>query len=503
MELCHWIIIPKYQYEAAKALRKLVKKGTWDGGQGLDLPSLPKNVYKIEEAVQEFARLHKIHNLTELREMYRLLIDSEEEMKANKAEEKRQRGEIVKYGDAIQFVHASLNSTLTVSKKQGAEKSSKTLELLHKGSENSIFVVLPAYKTFSQGEPVNSGDLICFFSERKIVGNICRLHVSQKQNKNLDSGEEEDDVVYEMDASVHDSESTSWRALLFQSSLLSGEENIVKSEDVICIYHKDGESYLNFDPQLNKAPFFHLRTKVKPIDRKKSGWLWKIEGEHIYLGGQNIECDERKRYRLKHLVTGEYLKSNGGNLEMTKSCAEGTLFSFRHFAKDASTRNVYNHSLVMIQGNGWLSMAHDESVTVSERAGKKYSGNKAITTDLGALNSERDAFILVPVPKTYEDLIKQLKSDASFLLQFRNRLELVVFVEGAGADRRGAVGGSKQGRRAVQAPAQLPHRSAHGPHLAVLVGHRHESDDARGTTSPADPEAAQRDECHQRVLGHR
>lgn len=409
MELCHWIIIPKFQYEAAKALRKLVKKGSWDGGQGLDLPSLPKNVYKIEDAVQEFARMHKIQNLTELREMYRLLIDFEEESKANKAEERRQRGEIVKYGDAIQFVHASSSFTLTVSKKQGADKSSKSLELLQKGSENSIFIVLPAYKTFGQGEPVNSGDLICFFSEKKIVGNICRLHVSQKQNIAIDPDESEtQEVVHEMDASVHDADSTSWRALLFQSSQLSSEENIIKSEDVVCIYHKDGESYLNFDSQLNPNPFFHLRRKVKPIDRKKSGWLWKIEGEHIYLGGQNIECDERKRYRLKHLVSGLYLKSNGGHLTTTKHCSEGTLFSFRHFAKDVSTKSVYTHSLIMIQGNGWLSMSHGESITVSERAGKKCSGNKAITTDLGALNSERDAFILVPVPKTYEDLIKQV-----------------------------------------------------------------------------------------------
>eukprot|EP00960_Hanusia_phi_P036737 752497-Hanusia_phi.AAC.1 len=422
VELCHWKIIPKLQYEAAKSLKKLLRKGTWDGGQGLALPPPPSDSYHIDAAVNEFAQAHRIQNSTDLKEVFRLLMDVEEERNANEAEERRQRGNIIKYGDTVQFIHSSSGLTLTITKKQGVDKGCKALEMLQEGVENSIFVVLPAYKTFGQGEPVTSGDLICFYSEKKIVGNICCLHVSARPQKYagnvLLSA-----PVYELDASILDTNATSWRALLFQSSSLAHEvEGLIKSEDVVCIYHKDGESYLNYDPILLPAPFFHLRQKVKPSDRKKAGWLWKIEGECIYLGGQNIECDDRKRYRLKHLVTGHYLKSQDGSLSTVTSCSEGTLFSFRHFAKDVASKSVLSHSLIMIQGNGWLSMSYSDK-DVAERAGKKIIGHKAISRDFHAIQSERDAFVLMPVSKKYETTVNELKSELSTLISFRRLLK--------------------------------------------------------------------------------
>lgn len=61
---------------------------------------------------------------------------------------------------------------VTVQKGQALERAEKRVEMvLGHGNERSIFRIIPAFKTLSQGEPVTSGDLIVLQTEKKIEGN--------------------------------------------------------------------------------------------------------------------------------------------------------------------------------------------------------------------------------------------------------------------------------------------------------------------------------------------
>jgi hypothetical protein len=112
--------------------------------------------------------------------MFNALLAARDEREENTSEEERQSGTTtIHYGDLVQLVHTATNSMVTVQKGQALERAEKKVSLvLGSGSERSIFRILPAFKTLSQGEPVTSGDLIILQTEKKIEGNRYYLHMA-------------------------------------------------------------------------------------------------------------------------------------------------------------------------------------------------------------------------------------------------------------------------------------------------------------------------------------
>jgi len=61
----------------------------------------------------------------------------------------------------------------------------------------------------------------------------------------------------ELNASCCQERPTMFRALLFQTvENTYSDEDKVKTEDIVTLYHKQYGSFLHFDPDISKDPFF-------------------------------------------------------------------------------------------------------------------------------------------------------------------------------------------------------------------------------------------------------
>lgn len=183
---CSFRLVPKNQYQEDKAVQKLYHQGSWDGGKGLAMPTLPEQgdgadggVVDPAELASDFAQQNRITNTDKLREFFAALISRREEMEGNAAEFKRQEGHVIRYGDSLQLLHETSSTYITVTKGQAQEKGCKAVSQLEHGNDLSIFVAAPAFKNFVNGQPVSSGDLMVLMTRKKIDGREYFLHVSE------------------------------------------------------------------------------------------------------------------------------------------------------------------------------------------------------------------------------------------------------------------------------------------------------------------------------------
>eukprot|EP00290_Baffinella_frigidus_P003404 CAMPEP_0180175204 /NCGR_PEP_ID=MMETSP0986-20121125/36590_1 /TAXON_ID=697907 /ORGANISM="non described non described, Strain CCMP2293" /LENGTH=152 /DNA_ID=CAMNT_0022127655 /DNA_START=40 /DNA_END=495 /DNA_ORIENTATION=- len=148
-----------------------------------------------------------------------------------------------------------------------------------------------------------------------------------------------------------DGRPTSWRVVLFEhytnnplnAKTFKVAATRLKTEQIVCFYHKEGEAYLEYRSDLDDAPVFRASNRVAVKARKKALWMWKIEALCVYNAAGAVVCSEDNHYRIKHVVTNKYLIQNENRLEMTDDyLAAGTQFNFRQFAKDA--KDEYIHS---------------------------------------------------------------------------------------------------------------------------------------------------------------
>lgn len=111
-------------------------------------------------------------------QVFQQLIAAAEEHEGNISEEGRQQKSVIHYGDAIQLMHMSTGMVPTVSKQQAIERGSKKVEMVQTGDDTSVFEVVPAYKSYSNGDPVSSGDLMLLRTKKRISGLHYSLHMS-------------------------------------------------------------------------------------------------------------------------------------------------------------------------------------------------------------------------------------------------------------------------------------------------------------------------------------
>ena len=385
---CRFRLTPRLQYAEKEALQQLnkttgarnIQRRASDGeagGTDRDLSRQPSS----KEIGQEYISHHELEQDTERARMEE---SCKEEIESNIAEARQRAGEKVHFGDCVQFQHIESGLFLTVLKEQSQERGNKKV-CLEEGSEACIFVVEPAFKSYSSGDEVSSGGQVVLRSFAKVGGqyrflNMSRGTAPKVAAARLASAAAELQVnstflrtVEEVNASAEIETSHIWRPLLTSSwNQQETQKAWLKAEDIICLYHREAESYLDYEPfRISHRPQLKYSRRVSSHDRKKSSWLWKIESTNIQASGGQVDCSGGKHYRIRHVVTGEYLVVEEDELIMQDhSCTAvsqrdaSSSFRFKQFDKRVTGSHVEYWSLMYIRDafkpqwvteNTWLS----------------------------------------------------------------------------------------------------------------------------------------------------
>lgn len=102
-----------------------------------------------------------------------------QEEHANNISEVRQRqGKKLRFGDMLQLQHVVTGLFITLHKAQASEHGNKRVRLTD-GSQASVFLLEPAFKTYSTGDQVRSGDQVVFRSAEIVNGEYLYLNMSR------------------------------------------------------------------------------------------------------------------------------------------------------------------------------------------------------------------------------------------------------------------------------------------------------------------------------------
>ena len=349
------------------------------------------------------------------RHSQRRLILASDERATSIADRERQLGHVIKYGDTVELEHVMTGQVLTLSKQQAFERAAKKVDMNDYSSELAVLVVKPAFKAYATGEPVMSGDLLVFTTNKLTGGMLYSLHMGWRH------GQDEASIIKrslqisnpaviganEVNMTTGDGRPTLWRGVLFEpfqnnianAKLFKEHASRLKTEQVVCFYHKEGEAYLEYRMDMGNAPAFHSSNRVATKARKKASWMWKIEALCVYDAAGAIECGDVHPFRIKHVVTNRYLTQNDGELEMTDDyLAPGTQFSFRSFNKDAKEEFVKSLSLVYLRTADGMVVHQSKDYggdddTVQDSAAKETAVSLTPTEAM----TERDALLVMPV----------------------------------------------------------------------------------------------------------
>ncbi|XP_076449737.1 inositol 1,4,5-trisphosphate-gated calcium channel ITPR1-like isoform X2 [Babylonia areolata] len=228
---------------------------------------------------------------------------AEAEDKDNLAEQTRQHGKRVRYGEVVQLKHIFSNkyvhmNTTHTSKK---DKNNMKVSLVEFNAKNAQFRILPRYKVKSEGEVVQLYDQIVFESV-KSPGHY--FHASEAyQIDHFSYGAE-------LNLGVERSSFT----LIGSYRETAEQSRFVRGGSVIRLFHKELEAYLVaeglFDEVVTEDVHFRIRAidqhRPKSLSPSTSGiTYWQIEAEHSILDGDVIRWEQQ--IRLRHMLTRQYL----------------------------------------------------------------------------------------------------------------------------------------------------------------------------------------------------
>ncbi|KAK7504550.1 hypothetical protein BaRGS_00004036, partial [Batillaria attramentaria] len=243
------------------------------------------------EAVQEKGLLHQAK------------LAAEAENADNAAEQKRQLGKRVRYGEIVQLKHAFTNKYVHMCTSQTSQKDKNNMMIMLQefNAKNAQFRILPQYKVKSEGEVVQIYDQIVFESI-KSPGHY--YHASQPfQIEHFTFGSE-------LNLGVERSGFTLVRFCKENPEL----DLLVKGGSVIRLFHKELEAYMVaeglFDEEVTEDVHFRIRVmdqhKPRTLSPPSSGnTFWQIEAENGILYGDIIRWEQQ--VRLRHMTTRKYL----------------------------------------------------------------------------------------------------------------------------------------------------------------------------------------------------
>ncbi|XP_071092410.1 inositol 1,4,5-trisphosphate-gated calcium channel ITPR3-like isoform X4 [Haliotis cracherodii] len=225
----------------------------------------------------------------------------------NAAEQKRQLGKKVRYGEIVQLKHTFTNKYIHMCTSQTSQRDKNNMMIMLQdfNAKNAQFRILPQYKVKSEGEVVQIYDQICFESI-KSPGHY--FHAStpfQIDTANFGS---------ELNLGVERTGFTLVRFCKENPEL----DLFVKGGCAIRLFHKELEAYLVaeglFDEEVTEDVHFRIRVmdqhKPRTLSPPSSGnTFWQIEAENSCLNGEVIRWEQQ--IRLRHMTTRRYLCIDG------------------------------------------------------------------------------------------------------------------------------------------------------------------------------------------------
>ncbi|XP_074650375.1 inositol 1,4,5-trisphosphate-gated calcium channel ITPR3-like [Tubulanus polymorphus] len=225
----------------------------------------------------------------------------------NIAEQKRQQGKRVRYGEIIQLKHVFTGKYIHVSTTQGSVRDKNNMLIsIHKfNAKHAQFRVQPRYKVKSEGDNVQIYDQIvlesvksagqCFHAS--IPWQIDHFHYGSELNLGI--------------------ERTGF-TLIKSFKPLPGEQEFLRGGSVIRLFHRELEAYLVTEGLFDDAVLQDVHLRLRPIDQinrpqsllpSTSGLTyWQVEAEDNILNGNVLRWGQQ--IRLRHMVTRQYLCVN-------------------------------------------------------------------------------------------------------------------------------------------------------------------------------------------------
>uniref|UniRef100_A0A1I7YYU4 Inositol 1,4,5-trisphosphate receptor n=1 Tax=Steinernema glaseri TaxID=37863 RepID=A0A1I7YYU4_9BILA len=233
----------------------------------------------------------------------KLRVAAEKEKEQNELEYRKMLGCEVKYGTTVQLLHVKSDKYLTMQKNSPAklERNAMKVYLDRAGNEGSWFMVEPVYKHSFIGDNVTAGDrisLVPYTNGNNTGHNKQQLHLSRMALPDHMSACEVNCL----------NELTEWQVYMFLQ-FDENQPNIVKSGDVVRLFHADQQTFLTLDttPKDQKeVVFLRMTNRPSAADATSSRALWEVQvvQKEAYRGGA---ASWREFYRFKHLATDKYL----------------------------------------------------------------------------------------------------------------------------------------------------------------------------------------------------
>lgn len=235
--------------------------------------------------------------------LYQAKLAAQAENADNAAEQKRQLGKRVRYGEIIQLKHGFTKKYIHMCTSQTSQRDKNNMMIMLQefNAKNAQFRILPQYKVKSEGEVVQIYDQIVFESI-KSPGHY--FHASQSFHI--------DHFTYgsEVNLGVERSGFTLVRFAKENPELA----HFVRGGALIRLFHKELEAYLVaeglFDEEVTEDVHFRIRVmdqhRPRTLSPSTSGnTYWQIEAESGILIGDVIRWEQQ--VRLRHLTTRKYL----------------------------------------------------------------------------------------------------------------------------------------------------------------------------------------------------
>ncbi|XP_035825085.1 inositol 1,4,5-trisphosphate receptor type 3 isoform X3 [Aplysia californica] len=285
---------------------------------------------------------------------------AEAEKKDNLAEQTRQHGKRVRYGEIVQLKHGFTGkyvqmSTTHTSKK---DKNNMRISLIQFNAKNAQFRILPRYKVKSEGEVVQLYDQIVFESV-KSPGHY--FHTSEPfQIDHFQWGSE-------LNLGV---ERSSFTLIGSYRDKHDEQDRFVRGGCAVRLFHKELEAYLVAEGLFDEAVIEDVHFRIRAIDQHRPKSLspstsgityWQVEAEHSIFDGDVLRWEQQ--IRLRHMLTRQYLCLNSKmEVSLTSDATDPrTVFRLHSVLKERDEIQAESYARIEhMLTNCWLHALKDE-----------------------------------------------------------------------------------------------------------------------------------------------